>query len=404
MITPEDIRERARKLWRTGRPMVSLLPGAEPLFPYLVPFRKPTAREWLNEFAKLRSAAETLERESKNVRGIGYSIEFREVAHQKLGMQRIPERIVFESAEDVAALADERAALGRFRTLAALVESHEPQLLTWLRDRPFAALDCDPNFPTMLAVATRFQSQPRPDCFARELGIPGVDGKFIETHRGVLAEWLDVLLPPDAIDTSVRGLSDRGFERRYGLRYEEPSIRFRWLDPSREVASGIRDASVPLSQLATYAPECERVIIAENKVNFLTFPPCADALAIFGSGYAIDLLSEVKWLGQRTLHYWGDLDTHGFAILSHLRTHWPHTQSFLMDHDTLLAHRELWTQEIAQNRCLRDLPGLTTHEQAVYDDLRNDRLGERVRLEQEKILFPAVETAVKSLNESQPFA
>ena len=75
-----------------------------------------------------------------------------------------------------------------------------------------------------------------------------------------------------------------------------------------------------------------------------------------------------------------------------------------MDHDTLVAHRELWTQEIAQNRCLRDLPGLTTHEQAVYDDLRNDRLGERVRLEQEKILFPAVETAVKSLNESQPFA
>lgn len=139
-------------------------------------------------------------------------------------------------------------------------------------------------------------------------------------------------------------------------------------------------------------------------MNFLTLPPCADALAIFGSGYAIDLLSEVKWLGQRTLHYWGDLDTHGFAILSRLRTHWPHTQSFLMDHDTLVAHRELWTQEIAQNRCLRDLPGLTTHEQAVYDDLRNDRLGERVRLEQEKILFPAVETAVKSLNESQPFA
>jgi hypothetical protein len=88
MITPEDIRERARKLWRTGRPMVSLLPGAEPLFPYLVPFRKPTAREWLNEFAKLRSAVETLERESKNVRGIGYSIEFREVAHQKLSVPR----------------------------------------------------------------------------------------------------------------------------------------------------------------------------------------------------------------------------------------------------------------------------------------------------------------------------
>ncbi len=193
MITPEGIRERARKLWRTGRPMVSLLPGAEPLFPHPVPFRKPTAREWLNEFAKLRSTVETLERESKNVRGIGYSIEFREAAHQKLGIQRIPDRIFFESVEDIAALADERTALGRFRALAALVESHEPRLLTWLRARPFAALDSGPDFPTMLAVAARFQSAPRPDCFARELGIPGVDGKFIETHRAVLAEWLDAL-------------------------------------------------------------------------------------------------------------------------------------------------------------------------------------------------------------------
>src|SRR5690606_29232368 len=153
MITPEELRGRARRLWRTGRPLVSMLPGTEPLFPCLVPFRKPTAREWLEAFAELRSAVETLERESKAARGIGYSIEIREVAHQKLGTQRVPERIVFESAEDVAALAGERGALARFRTLAAQVESHEPRLLAWLSAHPFAALDYEADFATMLAVA-----------------------------------------------------------------------------------------------------------------------------------------------------------------------------------------------------------------------------------------------------------
>lgn len=397
MITPEEIRQRARKLWRTGKPLAALLSSDQPLFPFTVAFRKPSAREWLEEFATLRAAVEALERESKASRGIGYSIDFREIAHQKLGRRRVPERIVFESVDDVAELAGEGDALQRFRVLLDRVRSHEPRLLPWLSAHPFAALELEADFERMLAVAARFQQQPRPACFARELGIPGVDGKFIETHRGVLSEWFDLLLPPQAIDSSVRGFSGHGFERRYGLRHDEPSIRFRWLDPLREIAAGIRDASVSISQLTAYAPQCERVIIVENKVNFLTLPSCAGALAIFGRGYAIDLLGQVGWLGRQPLHYWGDLDTHGFAILSRLRSHWPHSQSFLMNHDTLVSHRDLWTQESVDDRCLRDLPALTPAEQAVYDDLRYDRLGERIRLEQEKILFPVVEAAVKAL-------
>ena len=46
---------------------------------------------------------------------------------------------------------------------------------------------------------------------------------------------------------------------------------------------------------------------------------------------------------------------------------------------------------------LRDLPALGDHEQSLFDDLRFDRLGERVRLEQEKIGFTLVEAAVRDL-------
>jgi hypothetical protein len=63
----------------------------------------------------------------------------------------------------------------------------------------------------------------------------------------------------------------------------------------------------------------------------------------------------------------------------------------------LLAHRTFWTQEPSQGRSLRDLPALGDHEHSLYDDLRFDRLGERVRLEQEKIGFTLVEAAVRDL-------
>ncbi len=35
-------------------------------------------------------------------------------------------------------------------------------------------------------------------------------------------------------------------------------------------------------------------------------------------------LAEASWLKERDLFYWGDIDTHGFAILDQLRGHFPH--------------------------------------------------------------------------------
>ena len=49
----------------------------------------------------------------------------------------------------------------------------------------------------------------------------GSDSKFIETHRGLISEWLDLILPDSAIDTSAAG--SRGFNRRYGLR-DKPAL------------------------------------------------------------------------------------------------------------------------------------------------------------------------------------
>lgn len=396
MISPEEIRTRARKLWVGGAPLRAWL-GVEALFPYSVPFRKPLAQEWLERFAELRSEVERLEAGSKARTGAGYAVAFKEVAHQKLGRLRVPESIVFESAEDVAACAGESAALARFAEVAQTLRSREPRLADWLAEQPLRALELEGALPRLLAVVAYFQAHPRPMRYARELGIPGVDSKFIEENRALLGAWLDRLLPAEAVDATVRGLADNGFERRFGLRCDEPLIRFRWLDRSFMLDGRIADATVPLSEFAAYAPGCERVFVTENRINFLTLPECIGSLAIFGGGYAIERLGSLPWLREKPLYYWGDIDTHGFAILSRLRRHWKHTHSLLMDRDTLLAHQALWSEEPQDRRCLHDLDALDDEERALYDDLRSDRLGERVRLEQERIGYNEVLEAVASI-------
>jgi hypothetical protein len=162
------------------------------------------AEEWLDRFAELRAAVAALDAESKASLGAGYSVTFRGAAHQKLGRVRIPERITFESIEDLAACAGETDTVRRFVKLAETVRTREPRMIRWLAERPLAALASESLLPSLFDIAAHFQSHPRPNRFGRELGIPGVDSKFIEENRTVLSEWLDCLLPAEAVDTTSR--------------------------------------------------------------------------------------------------------------------------------------------------------------------------------------------------------
>ncbi|MSQ21617.1 MAG: hypothetical protein EXR39_19275 [Betaproteobacteria bacterium] len=69
-----------------------------------------------------------------------------------------------------------------------------------------------------------------------------------------------------------------------------------------------------------------------------------------------------------------------------------------MDRATLLTHQNLSTEEPLEARTIVDLPGLHPAESALYDDLRRDRLGVRIRLEQERIGSAFVIDAIAALH------
>jgi hypothetical protein len=144
----------------------------------------------------------------------------------------------------------------------------------------------------------------------------------------------------------------------------------------------------------------ERVFVTENEINFLAFPEIAKSIVVFGAGYGMKALGLARWMAALPLHYWGDLDTHGFAILDELRGVFPHTQSFLMDRETLLNHRQFWGMEAVQVR--RDLLRLSEQESLLLSDLRGCLFGQGVRLEQEKVSFSWITIALQSIVEREP--
>jgi len=99
-------------------------------------------------------------------------------------------------------------------------------------------------------------------------------------------------------------------------------------------------------------------------------------------------------LQDKTITYWGDIDTYGFVILNRLRARYPHVRSILMDLHTLLAHSLQWvTEERPTNQ---PLPHLTEAEADTYEALVEDRFGHHVRLEQERVRFSLVREALNT--------
>jgi hypothetical protein len=396
VISPAEIRARARKAWESQKALRAALAG-DAFFPWDIPAGAPAGKAVLTDFAAVGAWIQDLQASSYETLGHGYRIVWRNTDHRQLGSQRLPERVVFESADECFRLIGKAKDWQRLQATASAIVAAEPALNAWVCQQPLQVLAHADVWPRLLDVVRHFQARPRPGCYLRQLDIPGVDTKFIEAHRDVLKQWLDLLLPPDAIDPSVTTLAGNGFERRYGLRHDVPLVRFRILDRRQAHPWGLTDLAVPADDFATLDLPVRHVLITENKVNGLSLPPIDDAMVIFGLGYGLSLLKEAAWLGQRNVHYWGDLDTHGFAMLSQARSYLPDVRSFLMDEATLLAFRPLWTEEAPQKRTTAMLGHLTAAEQAVYDGLVQQRWGDHLRLEQERISLAWVQAAMERL-------
>lgn len=378
---PADVRESLRKKWPAL--LEAFMAGRE-WAPLSFPLRGPgpadigerldEVQRWMAHWAPARRGHGPLRVECKKVGG------------RHVGTNEIPCRAWIDGYDHAWALLGTRYEVGRLTELAELTKAECPRLLPWLVTSPVRVLRLDDDWARLLATVRWIDERQVPGMYVRQVDVPGVDTKFIGRHRGVLAELLSLQLDPSRIDGQAQD-----FESRYGFARKPGYVRLRRADGEL----GFTELTVRADELTAPPPATRRVFVVENEITFLAFPLPPDAIVIFGGGYAVEALESLGWLAGLDMVYWGDLDTHGFAILNRLRRRFPHVRSMLMDRETLLAHESQWVTEPSQAAGVPDR--LAGEELACYQDLASGVFGAAVRLEQERVSFSAIERALRAL-------
>ncbi|KZC19017.1 MULTISPECIES: Wadjet anti-phage system protein JetD domain-containing protein [Rhodanobacter] len=386
--TPGDLKAQLARLWDRGV-LPRLLVTAEPGFPLRLVLKGPASSDLADRFEVVRAWAVELAA-TPHVR-----IEWREVRHRVQGAQRLPDQVWVDTMDDALALLGRRRDAAGLSRVVAMTHAAAPLLLPWLARRPLQAIELADSWPHLIAVVQWLVEHPRPGIYLRQVDVAGVHSKFIEAHRTVLSELFDLMLPAQAVALDRTGAS--AFAARYGFADKPARVRMRVLDEQvRWFPCAARpDITLDAGSFASLALPIQRVFITENETNFLAFPATRGAIVIFGAGYGWDALAGAAWLKRCAIHYWGDIDTHGFAILDQLRSRFDHVSSLLMDRTTLDAHEVHWGEEHEQ--VLHDLPRLSPDERALFDDLRDNRIRENLRLEQERIGFHWLTEAILGL-------
>ena len=393
LTSPADLRRQVQRLWDRGTILSGLVTG-ETVFPVRLVLKRPNATQLRDHFDEARSWSASV-RSMPHVR-----IVMREFRHRVSGANAVPHEVWIDAVDDAVALIGKQREAAAFRRVVEATGLREPALLPWIARRPLKALQLASDWSSLLDIVAWMQDNPRPCTYLRQMDVAGVHTKFVEARRGVIGELLDCALPPEAIDASATGVA--GFARRYGFLEKPERIRLRVLDPAHALLPGVgerdvhgQDLTLDATTFAALETRVSRVFVTENEVNFLAFPSTDDGMVIFGAGYGFGSLRRAHWLSRCRLFYWGDIDTHGFAILDELRSHFGHVESFLMDRDTLIAFRSMWGTESTPTDL--DLPRLSDKERALYDDLRFNRIGPSLRLEQERIGFEWVSSRLDRL-------
>lgn len=377
--TPTEVTDRLRRRWERGE-FLSWLASGAPWEPLALGLRGPSARDAASQFEHVRAWADRW-RQVRHLR-----VELRPVGGRVIGANELPGRIWIDSSERLWSALGVQADVRRFTGLLGATTPRAPAIAEWMAEKPMEALRHADDWDRLVDTVLWIDAHARPDMYLRQVDVPGVDTKFIERYRTILAALLDRQLSDQRIDRT-RPPSD--FAGRYRFRGKPAYVRFRYLTD----VTGFSELSVRISELAGRPPAVRTVFVVENEITYLAFPPIDDAIVIFGEGYAAGKLEPLRWLTDRTLVYWGDIDTHGFAILNRLRRAFGHARSMLMDRATLLAHESQWVRE--PTPVTEHLDALLPDEAALYIDLVEDALGPSVRLEQERISFSTAEEAAR---------
>jgi hypothetical protein len=206
------------------------------------------------------------------------------------------------------------------------------------------------DFITLLAATTWFRAHPRSGLTVRSVPVPGMHTKWLARHRGMVLACLGtptdssesigstgdadpVDIPTDDLDA----LGLRPLPREIGIVLADPGLR--------AAVGGLRQITAPVDELARLQIHPDTVLIVENKEPALAWGDTTGLAVIHSLGNHLDVLHCLPWIPHKRCWYWGDLDRHGFTLLSRARTMVPQLASLLMEPGDIETYRPLGVEE-----------------------------------------------------------
>lgn len=379
--TPQQIVDKLQAAWSSSRGRWLIGSGT---WPYTFVLSGLTESQAIKDSAGVRawvSSWQTWEHE--------ILVRWEERFWPRMGRQLLPTRVEIESPDVLARIIGETARWRRACTRRDFLQERWRNLVgSPALARNFDILSDYPegDFQRLVTLLAWLTAGNDTAVYLRQLPVPGLDTKWFEGRKGLVADLL----------AAVQGTEARDVYTMCGLVRPSPRVRMRVLCPIlRATIGGLCDIEAPVSEIAGLSIRPSGVVIVENLVSGLALPDIPGAISFMKLGKAVSLLGSISWLKECRPLYWGDIDTHGFAILEHARRVFSEVTSILMTEEILLSYKDLWVTEMAPIPLPPD-PCLSAQEADVFAGLAQNRWGQNIRLEQERLPWNLCLSTVRS--------
>jgi hypothetical protein len=308
-----------------------------------------------------------------------------------LGSQTVPAKMILNEPEDAVSWIGKTDEWSRVVMRYKTMVQRWPALINVLTKHYSFLANCnETDYSRLIEMLKWIYANPNSNLYPRQIPVAGIDSKWLESHKKLVCE----------LTVTIKGDSDTDFYKACGLKPLPQLIRIRILDPQlRSRIGDLYDLSIPCEEAANLVIKPAKVFIVENLQTGLAFHDLPGSVVIMGLGYGVDVLEKFSWLHNIQCFYWGDIDTHGFAILSRARKYFPALESILMDEATLMDHRQLCVEEKKQHPS-SELPLLTNTEQKIFSSLKNNVWGHNIRLEQERVCWETAWNVIQNVIQS----
>ncbi len=317
-----------------------------------------------------------------------HGVAIRQVNRRVQGTsQPIPTHVTIPDLDTAAAICGSEwtARIDRGRERAAVVRDRYPDCPSVAAVVRAADGYSGLDFSLLLTVTDWFQSNTADGLTPRQVPLPGVHAKWLNTGQPIVE-----LLTGRPLNLAPR---------------HPARIHLTYLDPDHLSTGGRRFDSATVGDTMRPAYEPRVVIITENKDTAVHFPATAGGIAIEGGGAGGSTAARFDWLVNAPLIvYWGDIDADGFEILDGYRRDGVPAVSILMDNDTYCAYAAWGTFHYPDGREIpsrspKVLSTLTGAEESTYLAVCSPAPGLPPRIEQERIPLSVAHTAVTDASE-----